>query len=331
MRFFTGQMPMTTDLDYREVDSRFYEQHLRDFLPPRILDVHMHVHRQSAVPALTEELLATNWAAAVSHPQYLVQSAEEDYAKLFPHSEVSRLQFGSVWRGTDLAATNSYCAQTADQKQVWALAVADPAWSADHLRDLLVAGNFSGIKPYWSLVPDKAEAEVGLDEMISPPQLEVLDELGLIAIIHVPGPERIRDPHTLRVLRQWCRQYENATFVVAHLGRAYCMPFAQASFADLASIEGLLFDCCAVLNPNVFALAFETIGPQRIMWGTDFPVLARMRGFRVWEDEQYRDAGLQGVGGRAIPQRCQRGLSVEYRSATSRDRSAVYLLHLRGA
>ncbi len=289
MKPFTQQMSMMTESNYKEVDDQFFERYLSDFLPPRILDVHMHVHRQRDVPPLTEELLATNWAAAVSHPEYLVDNAEQDYAKLFPHSEVSRLQFGSVFRGTNLLGTNSYCAQTADQKHTWALAVVDPTWSGDYLRDLLVQGNFSGIKPYWSLVPDKVEAQVRLDEMISPPQLEVLDELGLIAIIHVPGPERVRDAHTRRVLRQWCGEYRNATFVVAHLGRAYCMPFAQASFADIASIEGLLFDCCAVLNPDVFALAFETIGPQRIMWGTDSPVLSRLRGYRTWDGKQYRN------------------------------------------
>ncbi len=280
---------MITDLSYRDIDRQFYDRYLGDLLPSQILDVHMHVHRQCNVPPLTDELLASNWAAAVSHPQYLVQNAEEDYAQLFPHSEVSRLQFGAIWRGTNLGAVNSYCSETADQKHVWALAVVDPTWPADYLRQLLLAGNFSGIKPYWSLVADKKEAEVGLDDMVSPAQLEVLDELGLIAMLHVPGPERIRDGHTRWVLRQWCRQYQKATFVVAHLGRAYCLPFARAAFADLARIEGLLFDCCAVLNPEVFSLAFKTIGPRRIMWGTDFPVLSRMRGYRVWEDEKYRN------------------------------------------
>jgi len=280
---------MPSELDYREVDRRFFDRHLCDFLPARMLDVHMHVHRQEDVPPLTQELAAANWATAVSHPEYLAHDAEEDYAKLFPGSEVSRLQFGSVVRGTNIEATNGYSAEIADRRRVWALAVLDPTWSADRLHETLVAGKFNGVKPYWSLVPDAQEGEVRLDDMIALHQLEVLDALGLIAIIHVPGPERIRDAHTRQALRRWCRQYRNATFVVAHLGRAYCMPFAEASFADLASIDGLLFDCSAVLNPHVFELAFNTIGPQRIMWGTDFPVLARMRGYRVWESEKYRN------------------------------------------
>ena len=254
-----------------------------------MLDAHMHVHRQEHVPPLTEELRAANWATAVSHPEYLVGDAEADYAALFPHSRVWRLQFGSVFRGTDIDACNGYCAETSDRRHVWALAVLDPTWSAERLHEALTAGGFSGVKPYWSLVPGAKQADVRLEDMVSPAQLEVLDELGMVATIHVPGPERIRDAHTRDVLRRWRRRYENVALIVAHLGRAYCMPFAEAAFADLAGTDGLLLDCSAVLNPDVFELAFRTIGPQRIMWGTDFPVLVRLRGYRVWEGETYRN------------------------------------------
>jgi glutamate-1-semialdehyde 2,1-aminomutase len=276
-------------LAYRDVDREFYERHLRDFVPARLFDAHMHVHLAQHVPPLTDELRARNWAGAVSHPAYPVEAAEADYAKLFPESEVYRLQFGTIYREADFEACNDYNAANADRRRVWALLVLDPVLPADRLRERLLSGRFSGVKPYWSMVPGKAEADVKLDEMIAPGQLEVLDDLGLMATIHVPGPERIRDEHTRRVLREWCARYPKARFVVAHLGRAYAFPFARDSFADLASIEGLLFDCCAVLNPEVFELAFRTIGPGRILWGTDFPVLSRMRGYRVWEGETYRN------------------------------------------
>ncbi len=289
MSFSTEQTPVTTDLEYGEVDHQFYDEHLRDLLPARILDAHMHIHRQEDVPPLSLELMAANWATSVSHPEYLVQDAEVDYAKLFLNCQVSRLQFGAVSRGSDIDANNRYSAATSDRRRVWALAVLDPTWSAEQLHDTLVAGAFSGVKPYWSLLPDVSEADVCLDDMVPPAHLEVLDALGLILLLHVPGPDRIRDPHTRKVLRQWCGTYPNLTIVVAHLGRAYCMPFAEAAFADLAAMDGLLFDCCAVLNPDVFELAFRTIGPSRIMWGTDFPVLSRMRGYRVWEGEKYRN------------------------------------------
>jgi len=280
---------MATGPEYTEVDQHFYDTYLADFLPGRLFDVHVHVFRQRDVPFPSEDAMRTNWASSVSAEEFTAEDIETDYAKLFPHSETRRLQFGAVRREADIEAENRYCMETADHKRVWALAVLDPLWTPEKLREVLLAGRFMGVKPYWSLVRGKKEEDVRIEEMMPPEHLEILDELGLIAILHVPGPERIRDTHTRKMLRDWCRKYTNVTFIVAHLGRAYCMPFAAASFEDIASIEGLMFDCCAVLNPDVFELAFRAFGPDRIMWGTDFPVLNRLRGYRVWEGEKYRN------------------------------------------
>jgi len=278
-----------SDLSYKDVDREFYVAHLQDFLPEKMLDAHVHCHLWEHVPELTPKLSARNWAGSVSHPEYTSETADADYEKLFPDTEMYRLQFGTVYKESQYEVCNDYNAGYADQKRLWALAVIDPDSGGEYLKKRLTEGGFSGVKPYWSMVPGKTEGQVGLDEMISPEQLEVLDELSMWVTLHVPGPERIRDEHTRQVLRDWCARYPSANFVVAHLGRAYSYPFAEGSFADLATIDGLLFDCCAFLNPDGFELAFRTIGPDRIMWGTDFPVLSRMRGYRVWEGETYRN------------------------------------------
>ncbi|HJN17864.1 MAG TPA: amidohydrolase family protein [Armatimonadota bacterium] len=278
-----------SELEYRDTDREYYLKHLDGWLPRRMLDVHMHVHLDKHMPDLTQELIVKNWATSVSYPEYSAEMADADYRKLFPDTEMSRLQFGTVYREADYEACNDYISATADHERIWPLCVIAPQSTGEQLKERLTKGRFLGVKPYWAMVPGKKEAEVGLDEMVTPEQLEALDELGMIAVLHVPGPERIRDEHSRAVLRDWCAKYTRAKFVVAHLGRAYSYPFAEASFADLASIDGLLFDCCAFLNPDGFELAFNTIGPERIMWGTDFPVLNRMRGYRVWDGETYKN------------------------------------------
>lgn len=275
-------------LAWREVDRDFYDKELGSWLPSKLFDAHTHVKRDQDCPQLTEELIQSNWANAVSYPQYLAEDMEADYEKLFPQSEVFRLHFGPVSKGTNIETANAYSASVADGKQSWALAVLDPNWSQEHLRDVLVQGKFCGVKPYWGLT-GKPEAEVALEEMLPEQHVEVLDELGLMATVHVPGAERLRDKHTLEVLQRWNQQYRKARLVIAHLGRSYCLPFAEAAFPELVEADRILFDCCAVLNPDVFELAFRVLGPKRILWGTDFPVLSRMRGYRVWEGETYRN------------------------------------------
>jgi predicted TIM-barrel fold metal-dependent hydrolase len=275
--------------DYTDVDRAFYEAHLAGFLPAKLLDAHVHVFRQQDAPFPDEETMRTNWAASVSAEEFTVEDVEAEYRKLFPRSEVSRLQFGQVRRDCDIEAMNRYCAESADGERVWAHAVLDPLWSPEKLHEVLTGGRFAGVKPYWSLVPGKAEKDVPLEEMLPPQHIEVLDELGLAVTLHVPGPERIRDLQTRRLLREWPSRYPNVTFIIAHLGRAYCIPFAEGVFEELADVGGLLFDCSANLNADVFERAFRVIGPRRILWGTDFPVLNRLRGYRVHEGETYHN------------------------------------------
>jgi predicted TIM-barrel fold metal-dependent hydrolase len=74
--------------------------------------------------------------------------------------------------------------------------------------------------------------------------------------------------------------------VLAHLGRSYTLPHAQESLPQLADDEGLYFDLSAVLNPEVLRFALETIGPDRLLYGTDNPILY-MRGRRQWRGRTY--------------------------------------------
>ena len=74
--------------------------------------------------------------------------------------------------------------------------------------------------------------------------------------------------------------------MIAHLGRSYAGGYARKGFPPLAEDDGILFDTSGVLNPAVFALALDRIGPERLMFGTDQPIFY-MRGRRRWEGDQY--------------------------------------------
>ena len=55
---------------------------------------------------------------------------------------------------------------------------------------------------------------------------------------------------------------------------------------QLADDEGLFFDNSAVLNPDVHRYALSTLGPERILYGTDNPIFF-MRGRRQWKGRSY--------------------------------------------
>jgi predicted TIM-barrel fold metal-dependent hydrolase len=92
-------------------------------------------------------------------------------------------------------------------------------------------------------------------------------------LLHLPRRERIADPDNVRELREILRLYPRVSVIVAHLG-----PDAQ----------GLHFDTSAVINPETYQLAFDCIGPQRILFGTDMPILL-WHGRRTWTGREYRN------------------------------------------
>ena len=64
------------------------------------------------------------------------------------------------------------------------------------------------------------------------------------------------------------------------------MEHAKKAFPELASDFELFFDNSAVLNPDVHRYALETLGPDRILYGTDNPIFY-MRGRRQWQGDKY--------------------------------------------
>ncbi|HCU36303.1 MAG TPA: hypothetical protein DGT21_12905 [Armatimonadetes bacterium] len=74
--------------------------------------------------------------------------------------------------------------------------------------------------------------------------------------------------------------------VIAHIGRAYTMSFAEPGLQALADVESLYYDFSANLNEDVIELALRTVGPRRLLYGSDLPILL-MRGVREYDGDKY--------------------------------------------
>jgi glutamate-1-semialdehyde 2,1-aminomutase len=104
--------------------------------------------------------------------------------------------------------------------------------------------------------------------------------------LHVPKAARLGHPDNLREIREIRRRYPNLILVIAHLGRCYTEPHALEGLLPLADDPGIYFDTSAVLNPASHRIALQHIGPQRILYGTDNPVMY-MRGRRQYRGRSY--------------------------------------------
>jgi hypothetical protein len=161
-----------------------------------------------------------------------------------------------------------------------------PDWPAQKVRDQLQGRFFSGIKPYPDFARRGKDQEVSIFDFLPRCHLKVVDELGKIVLLHIPRRNRLRDKNNIGEIKEIRQKYPRIRLIIAHLGRSYCSVFAKEGLKYFRNDPGIFFDTSAVLNPEVYRIALEEIGPDSLLFGSDFPITL-MRGIREWHDEKY--------------------------------------------
>lgn len=288
-----------TLFEVKEVDRQVYAQRLRDFLPDEIIDIHTHVWRASDFPASQRpsgESRTVTWPARVARDNP-IEDLMATYQLLLPGKRVTPLIFATLPEGGNLEAQNAYVAECSRRENVPALLFTDPAWTAAELEARTIAGGFRGAKSYLSLAPAYIPTkEIRIFDFFPPHQLEVHNRHGWIVMLHIPRDGRLKDPVNLAQLLQIEQDYPNLKLIVAHVGRAYCNEDVGNAFEILAKTKRMSFDFCANTNDRIFEQLLCCVGPKRVLFGTDLPIL-RMRMKRITREGYYVNVVPKGLYG----------------------------------
>jgi len=286
--------------EVKPVDREFYETRLRDFLPPRIIDIHTHLWRAADFPAKKKkpagEQRTVTWPARVAKDNP-AEDLRETYRLMFPRQQVTPLVFATLPEGNNLDVQNRYVAASA-RKQEWpALIFSHPSWSGKEIERRIRTGGFIGAKSYLSVAPSCLPAkEIRIYDYFPHHQLEVYNRNGWIVMLHIPRDGRIRDPVNLAQLMEIEEKYPRLKLIVAHVGRAYCDHDIGNAFDVLAKSRRMFFDFSANTNDHVFERLIRCVGPKRILFGSDMPI-TRMRMRRITEGDHYVNLVPRGLYG----------------------------------
>lgn len=279
-----------------DMDRRFYAEKLADFLPQRIIDFHTHVWLKAFDLGGEHVVRGPTWPARVAD-ENSVDDLLETYRLLLPGHEVTPLLFGQTERGVDQERSASYITDAIRARGLPGLLVTLPEWSADELVRRVQGGGFVGLKPYLNLAPPHIpSAEITIYDFLPPHHLEAADAHGWIVMLHIPRPGRLRDPLNLAQMIEIERRYPRIKLVIAHIGRAYCPEDIGDAFTVLRETERLCFDFSANTNALVMQRALEAVGPQRVLFGSDLPIV-RMRMRRICENGLYINLVPPGLYG----------------------------------
>jgi uncharacterized protein len=284
-------IPLHFVWNYTEVDHAFWQEHLEDWVPRRLIDAHTHVgdpaHR---LAPMTDAMRRQYWVNELFEP-IDAPTADRCYRTVFPNRQVHCVAFGMPDLDFDLDAGNAYLQAECPKRGWHSLSVVPPNWPPAKVAALLDAPGVIGIKPYYSLISQNRETrdahlEAGIFDFLPHSILEVVNERHAWVTLHVPKASRLGHPDNLREIRELRRRYPDIVLVLAHLGRCYTEAHAREALPRLADDPGVLFDTSAVLNPASHRIALECFGPARVLYGSDNPILY-MRGRRQYQDRAY--------------------------------------------
>ncbi|MBF0244466.1 MAG: amidohydrolase family protein [Planctomycetes bacterium] len=267
-----------------EGDLGVYMRELRDFLPARIFDAHVHLFDSSClVPGwqFPNKSCFKNFCCTFTLKQML------DWAELWlPGKELHLNSFGLPGPESDLDHSGDYTGRISDRRRYFGLALVSPMDTIEAVVRRIETNGLVGYKPYQDLVYGKPVHEVTIEDMLPEEQMRYADQKGLIITLHIPGSKRLADPVNQEQMVRLCRRYPGARIIFAHIGRAYYLKGVVDLLEGIAACPNAYIDTAMVNHEGVLEYAFRNFPCDRILFGSDAPI-ACLRGKSVEINNQY--------------------------------------------
>ena len=284
---------MGKGFEYKACDRAFYDRELKDFLPDKMFDAHVHIST-AGLSRYGSHNGGSTWTDYLCKEmgvgEFLAMNKE-----MFPNQKMEALIFGMCL--TDIDETNAYVINNNKDYGFPMLYRSDYAQDPDELEANVKAGGFIGLKPYLSNCPSYIPSnEVRIFDFLPPAQLEVANKNGWIIMLHIPRNKRLGDPVNIAQIMEIEEKYPNIKLIVAHVGRAYTDADFGNAFEILKNTKNMMFDFTANLFTPAITEGIKTVGVDRFLYGTDLPI-AVMRMYRIVENGDYFNVVPRGYYG----------------------------------
>ena len=256
-----------------------------------IIDFHTHIF-PLAFKDQREKYIQRDetFASLFSHPGSRLATADELVAALDEaHVDVA-VAMGVGWTDVDMAAqANDYIIESLKRfpTRLVGFCSVNPAWGEDAVREVerCAAGGVVGIG---ELHPDTQGFDIGSREVMSP-VMERARELGLIVLTHSSEPVGHLYPGkgktTPGVLYRFIHNFPESVIVCAHWGGG--LPFYTLMPEVAEAMRNVYYDTAAspfLYSEEIFQTVVGLQGADRILFGTDFPLMRHGRLMKQIED-----------------------------------------------
>ncbi len=269
------------------------------------VDFHTHVFPPSIAERRDHWLgRDTTFRELYSDPKAKLATAEDLIAAMDEDAIDRSVVMGIGWTDRDLAReANDYIIDAVRQypERLAGFASVNPAWGADAVVELERCAQ-TGLIGVGELHPDTQGFDLG-DDPVMTPLLEVAQSHRMIVTTHssepvghlYPGKGRTT-PDVLWRFIQNAARFPDAKIVCAHWGGG--LPFYALMPEVAESLRNVYFDTAAspfLYTPDVFSTVADLVGIDKILLGSDYPLLRPSRILRQLDESALSDDAKRQV------------------------------------
>jgi predicted TIM-barrel fold metal-dependent hydrolase len=263
---------------YTDADREFVARHIEPYLPDKIFDAHAHLfcHNHYRAGMLPAHLNGT--PAEIGLAVY-----RQQMEWLHPRGRTAGgLFFGLAFQGDrtgndDFVAAEVAAGQASGFNALGQMLIA-PEMDAETVRATVRRQGFVGLKPYHLMAKTTGPTFLApIEEYLSEAHVRIAHEEGLSITLHMVLDRAMADPRNQATIRRYCEQYPNMRMILAHAARGFNPWHTIEGIGSLAGLKNVWCDTSAVTEAGAFEAIVETLGHDRLLYGTDFHV-SQMRG-----------------------------------------------------
>ena len=256
-------------------DKQMIREACDDFVPEKIFDIHAHLfHSSNFAEGKKPEFLEPDTG-------YGINDFRESLGRWLPNREVDGLFFGYPSPGNDRVSENDWVASQIDQHPEQhlsrKLALVSPEDGEEATRQLIKERGFNGIKPYRLYAPVEDTNQARIEEFAPSWMWEICHDIKGVMVLHIMRSEGIADPDNLESIERLCREYPDCRLVLAHVARSFNYRNARTALRKIEHLDNVVVDTSAVTEVEAMRVALDTLGPQRVLFGSDYMV-SELRG-----------------------------------------------------
>ncbi len=254
-------------------DRELFDRELDSFVPPTIFDAHAHWYRADHFPPEALPGLVRSGPAVAGSEAF-----DQAITALIPKRRTEGLFFGFPNPQVDVDAENQFLFQELRRRpNSRGQMLITPKQDPEFIRETVRGCGLVGLKCYHVYSPRRPTFDSLIEEFLPEAQVRVAHEEGLSITLHMVRPRALADVANQETIRRYCERYPNMRLILAHAARGFNPHHTILGIESLRGLRNVWFDTSAVTDSGAIEAIINTLGHQRVLYGSDFPV-SHLRG-----------------------------------------------------